>query len=350
MKIWLTLFLSTFSLLGSAASEQTMLLETEKNNISVYQNSHKSIVGVSNIKIARSFWDLDYFEVPQGAGSGFIWDNQGHIVTNYHVVEGSDSIVITLAGDKENYNAEVIGVAPEKDIAVLKVKEFAKKATPVQPGVSKNLMVGQKVLAIGNPFGLDHTMTVGVISALERKIKGIGGVSIQGMIQTDASINPGNSGGPLFNSSGQVIGMNTMIYSNSGSSAGIGFAVPIDTIKRYVDQIIKYGKIIRPGLGVTTLNRYQRERFGISRGVVIRSVLNGSGAEKVGLEGISRDRYGRYALGDIILSVNKTNVDSLDDLFQILDTKKVGDKVEVEILRGRKKKRFQVELSNVTKK
>lgn len=329
--------------------ERTDLLESEKNTIGLFENNVRSVVNVSNIRIARSGWwfHSEEMEVPAGAGSGFVWDDQGHIVTNYHVIANGDSFVVSFHKDKETYDAEVVGIYPQKDIAVLKLKKKPKKLYPIRPGVSKSLMVGQKAVAIGNPFGLDHTMTAGIISATDRKIRGVANVTINGMIQTDCSINPGNSGGPLYDSAGSVIGMNTMIYSPSGSSSGVGFSVPIDTIKSIVPQIIKHGKVKRPGLGIGLLEERLKYHFGIEKGIIVKYVDPKSPAAKAGLEGMSRDRRGRYLLGDIILKIDGKEVNNYDEIFNVLDNYNVGDEVSVTFRRGDNVKDTKLKLMEI---
>jgi len=217
-------------------TELGMLLENERNSISVFQNVVDSVVNVSNMRKAHSIFEMDATEVESGTGSGFVWDKTGYIVTNYHVVDGGDSFIVSFKDDKKPYRAKFVGGDPKKDIAVLKLTETPKDLKPILPGDSKTLQVGQKALAIGNPLGLDHTLTTGTVSALERSIKGYGGVSINGMIQTDASINPGNSGGPLLDSQGKLIGINTIIYNGGGvgASSGLGFAIPVEIVKNVV--------------------------------------------------------------------------------------------------------------------
>jgi S1-C subfamily serine protease len=328
------------------------LTPDERNNIEVVQGSVNSVVNISNIKIARSgFWfDMNATEVPAGAGSGFVWGNNGHIVTNFHVVAGGDIFTASFKGNKEQYRAKIVGVSPEKDIAVLKLEKIPKNFTPLKIGKSENLLVGQKAIAIGNPFGLDHTVSKGIISALGRQVLGIGNRTIRGMIQTDASINPGNSGGPLLNSSGELIGMNTMIYSTTGSSTGVGFALPVQTIKRIVPQLIKYGRVKRPGLGIAPLEDRYREYFGIENGVVVKYISDESGpAASIGLQGIRRDRFGRYYLGDIITKVAGVKLKSVDDIYHALDSKEIGEKVEIEYIRDRKKYKKKIKLYDISR-
>ena len=305
--------------------------EDERNTVTVFREVAPSTVFVTQKRVV-----LDYFggaeEVPAGSGSGFVWDAKGHIVTNYHVVKGAESLSVTFQG-QQSFQARVVGVEPRKDIAVLEVDAPAKLLKPVGVGKHTDLDVGQKAIAIGNPFGLDHTLTTGIVSALGRQMQGIGGVTIRDMIQTDAAINPGNSGGPLLDSRGLLIGMNTLIYSKSGSSAGIGFAVPASTIARVVPQIIRSGKAEQVGLGIQIdpMRRIER-RLGL-RGVAVLAVSSDSPAAKAGLRGVSQSAQG-LSLGDVIVAVGKTKVDDYDDLYNALDQQKPGDVVDVKVLRG----------------
>ena len=322
----------------------SQLLSIEEKTIEIYRTALPSTVNVANIKLAHNLFHGDV-EIPQGAGSGFVWDNKGHIVTNFHVVQGGNNFVVTFHNDAKQYKAQLVGTAPHKDIAVLKLSETPKTLTPIKLGTSKSLLVGQSSFAIGSPFGLDYTLTTGVVSALGRKIDGIGGVKINDMIQTDAAINMGNSGGPLLNSGAELIGMNTVIFSTSGSSAGLGFAVPVDTIKEVVPQLISHGKVIRPGLGIGLVPENMKTRLlGDSKGIIISHIDENGGAAKAGLKGLTHDRYGRMYLGDIILKVEGQPVNSLDDIYQILETKKVGDQVEVEYRREGKVQKTKVTL------
>ncbi len=288
------------------------------------------------MKLARTF-NYGEIEVPQGAGSGFVWNEDGHIVTNFHVVQGGTSFIVTFNNDPKQYKATLVGTAPDKDIAVLKLDEKPAKLVPVSIGSSKDLQVGQYAFAIGSPFGLDYSLSTGVISALGRKIDGIGGVKINDMIQTDAAINMGNSGGPLLNSSSNLIGMNTVIFSTSGSSAGLGFAVPVDTIKMVVPQLIKHGKIIRPGLGIGIVpDSMKRRMIQSSKGIIISYVDEKGGAAEAGLKGMTQDQYGRIYIGDVLLSVDGQPVNNLDDIYQVIDKKKIGDLVDVSYRRDGK--------------
>ncbi|MBI4422408.1 MAG: trypsin-like peptidase domain-containing protein, partial [Elusimicrobia bacterium] len=226
------------------------LSASERATMELFQRSNASVAYITSMVVRRDVFSLNILEIPRGAGSGFIWDDQGHVVTNFHVIEGASSAEVTLA-DHSKWSAKLVGVAPEKDLAVLRIEAPAARLRPIPIGSSRDLQVGQSVYAIGNPFGLDQTLTTGVISALGREIHSASGHPIQGVIQTDAAINPGNSGGPLLDSSGRLIGVNTAIASPSGAFAGVGFAVPVDTVNRFVPQLIAFGKITRPGLGVT---------------------------------------------------------------------------------------------------
>ncbi len=245
---------------------------------------------ITTLGRVRSRYDFNVHRVPQGSGSGFVWDHQGHVVTNFHVIRGASEAVVTLADGSER-PASLVGVAPDHDLAVLKIDVPSEALRPLAVGASKDLRVGQFVMAIGNPFGLDQTLTTGVVSALDREIESVSGRRIYGVVQTDAAINPGNSGGPLIDSSGRLIGVNTAIQSPSGASAGIGFAVPVDTVNRIVPQLIRYGEAKRPGIGVSLLGANMARRFGVE-GVVIREVFQGGPAAAAGLMGLSWGRDG----------------------------------------------------------
>jgi S1-C subfamily serine protease len=329
--------------------ESDMMLENERNSINIFQNVVDSVVNVSNMRKARTMFNMDATEVEAGMGSGFVWDKEGYIVTNFHVVDEGDSFLITFRNDKKQYRSKFVGADPKKDIAVLKLLEIPKNLKPIVLGDSKNLQVGQKSLAIGNPLGFDHSLTTGTVSALERSIKGYGGVSINGMIQTDAAINPGNSGGALLDSQGRIIGINTMIFNGGGASAsaGLGFAIPIDSVKSVVPQIIKYGKVIRPGLGIAVLEDNYAARFGLREGVMIKFVDPKGPAAKAGLRGITRNRYGEFYLGDIINAINSQPVKNYDDLFSIIDKYKIGDVVKVKIIREDKESTIEIKLVQI---
>lgn len=339
-QLFLIIIIVTISLMFPR-TEAFALTEDENNTISIVKKNMHAVVYITNIQLVSDFF-YDREEVARGTGSGFIWDNKGHIVTNYHVIEDGDKFMITLPNQKQ-VGARLVGKEPSKDIAVLRIDGSALDLVPVKPGTSGNLQVGQKVIAIGNPFGFDYSVTTGIISALGRQMPGAGGVTIKGMIQTDASINPGNSGGPLLNSDGELIGMNTMIYSRTGTSSGVGFAIPVDIIKRIVPQIITYGKVTRPGLGVSVLPDQYARRVGV-QGVVVVDVPSKSGAYQAGIRGIGRDRYGRLYIQDIIVGINNIKINSYDDMFNALDNFKIGDTVNLTLMRNDKKRTVRIKL------
>jgi S1-C subfamily serine protease len=317
----------------------------ERATMAVFERATKSVVFIANTAIQRDLWSFDVTEVPQGSGSGFVWNKQGHIVTNFHVIYGADSIKVTLA-DRSEHLAKVVGADPDHDLAVLQIHVPEGLLEPLAVGTSHDLRVGQKVLAIGNPFGLDHTLTTGVVSALGRTIKSLSNRTIEGVIQTDAAINPGNSGGPLLDSSGRLIGVNTQIVSPSGAYAGIGFAVPADTVNRIVPELIKHGKLIRPGLGVSLVPDAMAARWGI-KGLIIGKVSRGGSADRAGLRGARETASGRIELGDIIVAVDGKPVDTIDDLMDIMERHKVGDRIVVDVLLGNKRRSVELVLQAV---
>lgn len=332
------------ALLGFLNLTQQALTEDEANTIDVVKKSANSVVFITNIQLVRDFFYQEE-KVARGSGSGFVWDDQGHIVTNYHVIEEGDMFTVTLP-NQQHRRARLVGKEPNKDIAVLQIEGELGGLFPLNIGSSSNLQVGQKVVAIGNPFGFDHTVTTGIVSALGRQMMGIGEVTIRDMIQTDASINPGNSGGPLLNSEGQLIGMNTMIYSRTGTSAGIGFAVPVDTIKKIVPQILKYGKVIRPGIGISFLpDRYTR-RMDI-KGVVVWEVPRNSTAYKAGIRGLGKDRYGQPYIRDIIVGIDNHKIESYDDYYNALDSYRIGAVVTLSLLRDREERKVKFRLVRI---
>lgn len=310
------------------------LAEDEKSTIELFENSRDSVVFITTRQRVMDAWTRNIFSVPSGTGSGFIWDDIGHIITNLHVVKGASEATVRLA-DGRDYKASLVGASPAHDIAVLKIGIGFQRPAPVPIGTSSDLKVGQKVFAIGNPFGLDWTLTTGIVSALDRSLPGGDGRTIDNLIQTDAAINPGNSGGPLLDSAGRLIGINTAIYSPSGASAGIGFAVPVDTVNRVVPQIISRGKYIRPAMGVTVdskLNNRLTQFLKVS-GVVILSISPGSAADEAGLRGATLTPEGNIIANDIIIAVDGKPVDSVDKLLNRIDSYKVGDTIKITLLR-----------------
>jgi S1-C subfamily serine protease len=300
----------------------------EDATIRVFHEFAGSVVHITSLETHRDRMTLDVSEIPQGTGSGIVWDLQGHIVTNFHVVQMGDHASVTL-NDGTTYAAKIIGTAPDKDLAVLQIDAPPSKLVQVPIGESSHLQVGQKVLAIGNPFGLDQTLTTGVISGLGREIKSVTQRSIFDVIQTDASINPGNSGGPLLDSSGRLIGINTAIYSPSGANAGIGFAVPVDTINAIVPQLLKYGKMIRPGLGINPASDQISRQLKLD-GVLISEVTRGGPAEQAGVVGTT-SAQGGWVLGDVIVGIDAMDIHRLSDLFRALDAHKVGDTIDLKL-------------------
>ena len=317
----------------------------ELSTIQVFQTASKSVVFITTSALRRDFWSLNVFEVPQGSGSGFIWDRDGNIVTNFHVIAGASRITVVTA-DRAEYKAKVVGADPDHDLAVLRIAAPETDLAPVAVGSSRGLKVGQKTLAIGNPFGLDHSLSTGVVSALGRTIRSMSDRTIEGVIQTDAAVNPGNSGGPLLDSTGRLIGVNTQIVSPSGAFAGISFAVPVDMVNRVVPQLIAYGKIIKPGLGVSVLQDSIAARYGIE-GVVLMRVATDGAARRAGLRGAIETEAGEILLGDVITAIDGEKVVTLDDMQTILDRHKVGDQVTVEYLRDGKKRQTTVTLQEL---
>ena len=278
----------------------------------------------------RNAFRFDLTQIPRGSGSGVVWDDAGHVVTNFHVIEGGDATRVTLA-DQSTWDAKLVGTAPEKDLAVLKIEAPADRLHPIPIGTANDLLVGQHVFAIGNPFGLDHTLTTGVISALGREIESVARIPIRDVIQTDAAINPGNSGGPLLDSSGRLIGVNTAIYSPSGAYAGIGFAIPVDTLQWAVPDLIQHGRVIRPSLGVQVASAQVARQLGIT-GALILEVTPGGAGERAGLHATARDDRGRLLLGDIIVAIEGEPVRSSSDLLLLLEQRDAGDSVRVTIV------------------
>jgi len=315
----------------------------EENNVAVFRNASPSTVFITSRARRRDPFTLNVFEIPQGSGSGFIWSNDGYVITNAHVVEGASSIIVGLS-DQSTFDAEVVGVAPDKDLAVLKIDAPPEQLHPLPIGDSDNLQVGRKVLAIGNPFGLDYTLTTGIISALGREIRAPSGRTIRGVIQTDAAINPGNSGGPLLDSSGRLIGVNTAIIGPGGGSAGIGFAVPVNTVRKVVPELIAHGRLLRPVLGVEIVDDRIAANLKVE-GVIVMDVTPNTGAERAGLIGLQRSPDGRVIVGDIIVGVESYKVRNTDDLLNALEQFKPGNVVSVQTIRHNQPRTVQVRLS-----
>ncbi|MDO9475464.1 MAG: trypsin-like peptidase domain-containing protein [Pseudohongiella sp.] len=318
----------------------------EANNIEVFKRASPSVVYITNSRLVRqSFFNLNPQEVPQGTGSGFVWDNNGYIVTNFHVIQNASRVTVTLQ-DGSAWDATLVGVEPDKDLAVLQIEAPQAQLSPLELGDSSLLEVGRKVIAIGNPFGLDTTLTVGVVSALGREINSVTRRQIRDVIQTDAAINPGNSGGPLLNSLGQLVGVNTAIYSPSGASSGIGFAIPVNTVKKIVPELIQFGQVQTPTLGISLFPPqyadYYRQRWGIS-GVIVLDVIEGASPEREGMRGLTETNRG-IILGDVIVEIDGTRIANEDDLLNVLENRDAGDVVEVLTQRDNRQQRYRIQL------
>jgi S1-C subfamily serine protease len=318
-----------------AVTARGELSADEQATIEIFERASPSVVFISTRQRVLNRWTRDVLSVPRGTGSGFFWDELGHVVTNHHVIKGASEATVRL-NDGRSFRAALVGASPAHDLAVLRIDVAFARPQPLPIGTSADLRVGQKVFAIGNPFGLDYTLTSGLVSALNRSLRDDEGGMIEQLIQTDAAINPGNSGGPLLDSAGRLIGINTAIYSPSGAYAGIGFAVPVDTVNRVVPQLIAEGRYIRPSLGITVdadVDRAIREQIGIA-GVLVLQVSPGSGAEAAGLRATRIDDAGEVVPGDIILAVDGRPVENVSGLLSILDDYRVGDSVTLRVWRA----------------
>jgi S1-C subfamily serine protease len=307
------------------------LNSAEIATIRLFENAAPSVCYITTSNVGYDIFTRNATDIPAGTGSAFVWDRNGHIVTNYHVIRNADKATVTLA-DRSTWPARLVGKAPEKDLAVLKIDAPASALRPIPIGASDNLRVGQSVFAIGNPFGLDQTLTTGIVSALGREIQSIAGVPIRDVIQTDAAINPGNSGGPLLNSSGRLIGVNTAIYSPSGASAGIGFSIPADVVQWVVPELIRFGRIMRPSLGVEFARQSFVQRLGL-QGALVIDVLKGEAGERAGIRPTLRERNGAIRLGDIIIAINKDKIASYSDVVLALEKYQPGQTVQLTLLR-----------------
>ena len=310
------------------------LAADERTTIDIFEAVSPSVVYITTVERVVNLWTRNVTRVPRGTGSGLIWDELGHVVTNYHVLEGAEAAYVRLA-DERAYEAVLVGASREHDLAILRIHVAFDRPPPVPVGESHDLKVGQKVFAIGNPFGLDRTLTTGVISALDRAIQDQEGNLIEHLIQTDAAINPGNSGGPLIDSAGRLIGINTAIYSPSGAYAGVGFAVPVDTVNRVVPRLIAYGRYITPALGIVADNDISERvtgRMGIE-GLLVLRVDKGSPADKAGLRGTFVTRDGDVVPGDVIQALDGTPIRTVGDLTDSMDPYNIGDRLEITVHR-----------------
>lgn len=332
---WLEHWLIGFSAEPRAVVARGDLAADEQSTIEIFEQVSPSVVYISTVSEVALPWTRNLAEVRRGTGSGFVWDDRGHVVTNYHVIAGATRATVRLA-DQRSYAASLIGASPEHDLAVLRIDVPLAAPKPVLIGTSDDLRVGQKVLAIGNPFGLDYSLTTGVVSALDRTIMSEDGVEIRRLIQTDAAINPGNSGGPLIDSAGRLIGVNTAIFSPTGGFSGIGFSVPVDTVNRVIPQLIAYGRYIRPRLGIFAdddASRAVLKELG-ETGVLILRVESGSPADRAGLRATRLTATGGVVPGDIIQAVDDQPVTDMGDLIQILENYGIGDRVRLRIWRA----------------
>jgi len=341
---------SAFSTTAPSNITDPSMATDEQNNIEIYKSISPGVVNISATAMVRGFFGL-MVEPQEGTCSGSIIDEQGDIVTNAHCLENVQKLSVSLGGEKK-YAARVVGVDADTDLAVIRLSEAPKEALTIVPmGDSDRLNVGQKVLAIGNPFGLDRTLTTGVISGLERPIRAQNNRQIEGAIQTDASINPGNSGGPLLDSHGRMIGINSQILSPSGASAGVGFAIPVSIAKRIIPQLIRSGEVRRPKLGIFPRDvapLANQIRMPVSEGVLIVQVQPGGGAANAGLRGTVQTEEGDIELGDIIVGIEGEKVKNNDDLFKVLDKHQVGDTVNVEVVRNGRHLTVPVRLTEPT--
>jgi len=322
----------------------TSVINTEEATIRLFEETAPSVCYINTSKVTQSRWNRNVQEIPAGTGSGFIWDKEGSIVTNYHVIKGASRVTVTLS-DMSSWDAELVGVEKNKDLAVLRIKAPSSVLSPIKVGNSSILRVGQSVFAIGNPYGLDQTLTTGIISALGREIESITGRPIKDVIQTDAAINPGNSGGPLLDSSGRLIGVNTMIYSPSGASAGIGFSIPVDEVNWVVSDLVKYGEVRKPVIGITLVSSQYTQQAGL-KGSLILDVAESSPAQFSGLRPTTRNNRGEIELGDIIVAINDDQITTNNDLFSVLEKYNPGDVISITYNRGGKEKAMELTLGS----
>jgi len=335
--------LSTTALQAKTPDYLSFATEDEANSTEIFSKASPAVVFVTNKALRRDFFNLNIQEIPRGSGTGFVWDSSGLIVTNFHVIAGAQRLTVTTQ-DQTEYDAQVIGVAPEKDLAVLRIENPPANLVTLALGDSSELSVGRKVLAIGNPFGLDTTLTTGIVSALGREIQAASNRKIRGVIQTDAAINPGNSGGPLLNSLGQLVGVNTAIYSPSGASAGIGFAIPVNTVRSVIPQLISYGRIQRPIIGVELASDRWIKRYRI-KGLPVVRVDPGLPADQAGISGARRNARGDVLLGDVITHINNTRIRSNDDYLSTMENLHPGDTVVVRTRLEAEEKEYRVRLT-----
>ena len=317
----------------------------EQANVELFRKTSPSVVHITTLETQRDLFSMNVQQVPRGAGTGFVWDAQGHIVTNFHVIQGGSGARVTLA-DQTSYTAKLVGAFPDRDLAVLKIEAPAAKLPPIALGTSRDLLVGQRVYAIGNPFGLDQTLTTGLVSALNREIESFNQRTIRGVIQTDAAINPGNSGGPLLDSAGRLVGVNTQIASPSGASAGIGFAIPADEVNRIVPRLIRDGRYLRPAIGVGAGSAGLHRALNLPKGVALVQINAGSPAARAGLQPFRRGTNGEVVPGDVITAINDEPVADLDDMLAQLERRQPGDSVTLSVWRNGQARKQSVVLAS----
>ena len=315
----------------------------EQATIDLFRRASPSVVHITSLGVQRDFFSLNVQQVPRGTGTGFLWDDRGHVVTNFHVIQGGQGARVTLA-DQSSFDAELVGAFADRDLAVLRISAPREKLPPIAIGSSRDLLVGQRVYAIGNPFGLDQTLTIGIVSALGREIESFNNRTIRGVIQTDAAINPGNSGGPLLDSAGRLIGVNTQIASPSGASAGIGFAIPVDEVNRIVPRLIRDGRFARPTIGIAALPASVHRPLKLPRGIALGQVVRGSPAARAGLQPFRVGTDGDVIAGDVIVAIDDQPVTDLDDMLTQFERRNAGDTVQVTLWRDGRTRKLPVVL------
>ena len=316
----------------------------ELADIELFKRASASVVHITSLGVRRDLFSMNVQQVPRGAGTGIVWDDRGHIVTNFHVIQGANGARVTL-GDQSTFDAQLVGAFPERDLAVLRIAAPPAKLPALALGLSRDLQVGQRVYAIGNPFGLDQSLTTGIVSALDREIESFNGRTIRGVIQTDAAINPGNSGGPLLDSAGRLIGVNAQIASPSGASAGIGFAIPVDEVNRIVPRLIRDGRFVRPTLGIGAAPPALQQALGTPRGVILVQIAPGTPAQRAGLLPFRRGERGEIIAGDVIVAIDGQAVGDLDDLLALLEQRNIGDTVRLTVWRSGRSRELAVALT-----
>lgn len=353
-KSFLALFLLVMMLIVNTgyADNSQALFAYEKNIIKIFQTNSYRVVFITRLHRITNFLKQTNNVVADGSGSGIIWNKNGYIVTNYHVVRKGDGVAVTLG--KLTVPAKLIYADPRKDLAILRIYNqealrLIKNYPDIRTANYKQLLVGQTAIAIGNPYGLDHSLSVGVISALNRQVPGAYGVNIRNMVQTDAAINPGNSGGPLLDTSGKLIGINTAIFSRTGASAGVGFAIPGDEVQNIVNQVVKTGKVVLPGIGVSPIDPKTTKRLGVENGVLIANVLPNSPAAAAKLRPTVKDKLGIMHIGDIIVAVQGTKIDNYDSLYTQLSSMHIGDEFSLTILRGHQQISQMIQVVDIAK-